>query len=268
MREKLKVLDKQRIVVFAEVSSFGNKIPYRGKPIETICFCNVKDKKGNFLCDHIWFSVGKQMRKLDLEIGDKVSFTARVKEYEKGYKGRREDVYKPIETDYRLTNPTNISKRISEPQKDAIPFEEPIEKYSGLLFLDDIRNPTDCIQYMNTKIDCSIYHREWFVVRSYDEFVSWINDNGLPELISFDNDLADEHYVPKELWNDYDKSKEHQEAQEYKEKTGLECAKWLVDYCMDNNKNLPKYIVHSQNPVGADNINGLFKSYLKNVELE
>jgi hypothetical protein len=30
--------------------------------------------------------------------------------YTKGYKGRREDVWKPVETDYRLSYPTNVRK--------------------------------------------------------------------------------------------------------------------------------------------------------------
>ena len=30
--------------------------------------------------------------------------------YEKGYKGYRDDVYKPIELDYKLSHPTKIEK--------------------------------------------------------------------------------------------------------------------------------------------------------------
>jgi len=53
---------------------------------------------------------------------------------------------------------------------------------------------------------------------------------------------------------------EHQPRGEYLhepegvEKTGLDCAKWLVDYCMDNNQKLPEYSVHSMNPAGGKNI--------------
>lgn len=40
------------------------------------------------------------------------------------------------------------------------------------------------------------------------------------------------------------------------EKTGYDCVKWLCDYCMDRKIDLNKfsYVVHSQNPIGAENI--------------
>lgn len=47
----------------------------------------------------------------------------------------------------------------------------------------------------------------------------------------------------------------------YFEKTGYECAKWLVEYCLDNDLDLPLCYVHSMNPVGKDNINNLLKNY-------
>jgi hypothetical protein len=88
-----------------------------------------------------------------------------------------------------------------------------------LLFLDDCREPIDCSKYMYiTGVDCRVYHENWSIVRSYDQFIEWINQNGLPNLISFDHDLGD----VKD--NDY-------------EYTGMDCAKWLVDYCLDNNLN-------------------------------
>lgn len=49
------------------------------------------------------------------------------------------------------------------------------------------------------------------------------------------------------------------------EKTGYDCAKWLVEYCLDNNLKLPKWNIQSANPVGKDNINGLLLSFSKNV---
>lgn len=50
------------------------------------------------------------------------------------------------------------------------------------------------------------------------------------------------------------------------EKTGLECAKWLVELCMDKGLKLPKYLCHSQNPVGKDNILGYLDNYKKHNE--
>lgn len=111
------------------------------------------------------------------------------------------------------------------------------------LFLDDIRMPEDCLTYMQRRnFSLEIYKETWLIARNYEEFVSCIDENGLPEMISFDHDLGEK------------------ESEEYG-KTGLDCAKWLVDYCLDKKMKLPKYIVHSMNPVGVENIEGLLKSF-------
>ena len=127
------------------------------------------------------------------------------------------------------------------------------------LFLDDIRHNFDALQMLGYVV----YKEPWEIVRNYDEFKAWIQKNGLPDLISFDHDLADTHYTPKEYWSDYHKSAEYQASLTHTEKTGLDCAKWLVDYCLDNELKLPKYLVHSANPVGRDNI----FYHLKNFEI-
>jgi hypothetical protein len=108
--------------------------------------------------------------------------------------------------------------------------------------------------------------RTWIVVRSYKEFVKVITEKGLPDLISFDHDLAGEHYPLSEKIESIDYGK-------YKEKTGYHCALWLVEYCKTNNKPLPKWQVHSLNPVGRVNIvqlltrfEGVSVSYLSEEE--
>lgn len=66
------------------------------------------------------------------------------------------------------------------------------------LFLDDSRNPGTCCNYMREfGVDCKIYKKDWVVVRNYDQFVSYTIENGLPDIISFDHDLADINYNPK-----------------------------------------------------------------------
>lgn len=147
-----------------------------------------------------------------------------------------------------------------------------------VLWLDDIRNPfidernqmvineslkkyisnrnIDLTQKNEFKPDINV---EW--VLNYDQFIQWIEKNGLPEIISFDHDLADEHYVPPHLWHDYQKSKEYQDNQNYKEKTGLDCAKWLINYCINKDLSLPTYTIHSANPVGANNIQGILDNF-------
>ena len=110
------------------------------------------------------------------------------------------------------------------------------------LYLDDIRHPSMTYPHMKDG--------DWTVVKSYNSFVEIITQRGLPTMVSFDHDLADEHYDYRVKYS------------EYKEKTGMDCAKWLVNYCMDNNLKLPVWNVHSANPIGAANI----YSYLSNFE--
>lgn len=115
------------------------------------------------------------------------------------------------------------------------------------LFLDDLRTPSMCKHYMYgnymlyTKMD-------WIIVKNFNEFIKTIEikyQNGyFPSIVSFDHDLAD-----------FDMSGS--------EKTGMDCAKWLINFCMDNNVNLPKYIIHSQNGVGKINIESILDQYKK-----
>lgn len=128
------------------------------------------------------------------------------------------------------------------------------------LFLDDIREPIDAYSYTNE----SMFELwDWIVVRDYNKFIEYIEVNGMPDFISFDHDLADSHYTPEYLWLDYNASKEWQDKQIHKEKTGYECALWLVNYCLDNKIKLPNYYSHSMNPVGKDKIIALLDNYKK-----
>ena len=130
------------------------------------------------------------------------------------------------------------------------------------LFLDDIRHPHDCMSYMPHRIGTTavMYTQlEWAIVKNYDEFTKWVALNGLPEIVSFDHDLADEHYDPAMCGDASDY------PNEFEEKTGLDCAKWMVDYCIDNKLTFPKFEVHSMNPVGSDRIKNYIKDYLKFV---
>ena len=127
------------------------------------------------------------------------------------------------------------------------------------LFLDDIRVPFDCAKYMRPDDLKYMYEDvEWDIVRTYNDFVGYIEHFGVPDLISFDHDLADEHYSPSM----YDSSSLYNQLyDEFKEKTGYDCAKWLCDYCSQNALPLPTYLIHSMNPVGRDNILGVFKNF-------
>jgi len=60
------------------------------------------------------------------------------------------------------------------------------------LFLDDIRSPKDAIGLVPSHMNQFYWSNDWDVVRSHDEFVDFIEKNGVPDFVSFDHDLADE----------------------------------------------------------------------------
>lgn len=62
------------------------------------------------------------------------------------------------------------------------------------LFLDDIRIPKDAINLIPSSFNKFYWENDWDVVKNYNEFVQYIEVNGVPEFVSFDHDLADFHY--------------------------------------------------------------------------
>ena len=132
------------------------------------------------------------------------------------------------------------------------------------IYLDDVRTPIE---------------KHWIVVRNYDQFVTQVRLNGLEniETISFDHDLGEtamEEYY-KNVSPNYELNYEN-----ILEKTGMDCAKWLIDYYYDNyhvdgelisrasKKELgisfPTCYVHSANPIGSANIMGYINNFLMN----
>ena len=119
------------------------------------------------------------------------------------------------------------------------------------IYLDDIRTPTD---------------NDWVVCRDYNEFVDSVTNIGLEniEIISLDHDLGDTAI------KEYFKNVSTNYILDYNnitEKTGYDCAKWLVDQSMDNSIVLPLVLTHSANPIGSANIMGYINNYLKNSRL-
>ena len=132
------------------------------------------------------------------------------------------------------------------------------------IYLDDVRTPIET--------------ENWVVVRSYEEFVSKVNEVGLKKIdtISLDHDLGDsamnEYFtnVSPNFKLDYDN---------ITEKTGYDCTKFLVNkYYDENPKRLkmsrnqkrdiplffPTVYVHSANPIGSANIMGYLNNFLMN----
>jgi hypothetical protein len=96
------------------------KSGYTGRYLPTLMLKDVMDSAGNLVNDHLWFLVGKQLAALHLQIGDGISFQARVTASEKGEKGYREDVYKPIEIDSLPSNSMIITKIASASSSTAL----------------------------------------------------------------------------------------------------------------------------------------------------
>lgn len=127
------------------------------------------------------------------------------------------------------------------------------------VFLDDVRIPKDCVNYMYKRIGPlnPIYLEEWTIVKNYNDFIEVItnNYNDITH-ISYDHDLADEHYT-QDMYSGEEKYNKHYDS--FKERTGLDCAKFVKTFYNNNNLELPIMFVHSMNPVGTQNIIKVFK---------
>lgn len=102
------------------------------------------------------------------------------------------------------------------------------------IYLDDKRDPE--MSYPETT-------REWVVVRNMADFIQlWVDNRDSLKGISLDHDLDEG------------------------QPTGFDVAKWIVyEQCIEHGFDLSalEIRVHSANPVGAENIWGIFRSYLK-----
>lgn len=127
-----------------------------------------------------------------------------------------------------------------------------------LLWLDDYRNPMEGQWLVFSPI--TLEDLEVFWVKSYKEFTDWITENGLPDAICFDHDLGLEVAFKARSKG---MSKRKSRLLKKEEKTGYDAAKWLVDYCMNNDLKLPLYNIQSANPVGKENIDKLLINFKK-----
>lgn len=97
------------------------------------------------------------------------------------------------------------------------------------LFIDDERFPVD--------------ETGWHIARDFDDACFLVIKKGIPSYISFDHDLG-------------------------QGPTGAAFAEWLINYMLDNDLRFPidfDYFVHSQNPIGSDNIRGKMDSAIRNI---
>jgi hypothetical protein len=132
---------------------------------------------------------------------------------------------------------------------------------SYVLFLDDERLPDQVTWAEFPRYDTI------FIIRTYDGFVRQVEFQGLPKFVCFDHDLADEHYAVMEEENSYtyDDGDMKKTFDYGTEKTGYDCAKWLVDYCAERGLKFPRYVVHSMNPAGKERIQGYIENAKKHL---
>ena len=126
------------------------------------------------------------------------------------------------------------------------------------LFLDDVRVPYDVFNMIINPIYEN--NEDWVIVKDYNSFISYIKENGIPKFISYDHDLSYDAYLQENQEGDID-------YDNMEEKTGYDCAKWLVQYCLESNLTIPDYYVHSANPVGKKNIEMYLENAKKHYEL-
>jgi len=119
------------------------------------------------------------------------------------------------------------------------------------IYLDDVRTPSP----NPTTHDAP----EWTVVRNYDEFVAKIKEVGLEniDMISLDHDLGDTAMM------EWHTNVYHNYTLDYnniKEKTGMDCTKWLVERWIDGAP-VCRVMVHSANAIGSANMMGYINNY-------
>ena len=118
---------------------------------------------------------------------------------------------------------------------------------STLLWLDDYRNPFDLEANWLVFSPFELLEGDEVIwVKSYNEFRKYIENWGVPDICLFDHDLGDESLTG--------------------EKTGKDCADFLVEYCLDYGVKLPLWNCQSANVVGKENINSIMNNFKKYQE--
>lgn len=108
------------------------------------------------------------------------------------------------------------------------------------------------------------YPEGFHCVRSYEDFVEYINKYGVPPLISFDHDLGACSECKSKGLHIGDMLTPETTFMNYCEhaKTGYDCALWLIE----NDLKINDYFCHSANPIGRKRINDLLSDWKKGIK--
>lgn len=109
MRKTLRKIENKRCRFTAKVERFGSKKGWGGRELKTILLTEIRNEEGELVADHLWINRTKTYNKANVMLGDRIGFDGRVKEYTKGYQGHREDVFKPVSLDYKISHLTNFN---------------------------------------------------------------------------------------------------------------------------------------------------------------
>lgn len=143
--------------------------------------------------------------------------------------------------------------------------EETVKKY---LFLDDVRSPEQAYLWGDNATltaKSGVPAWKWDIVRSYEEFVKYIDTNGIPDVVSFDNDLWDVQYELAVNPTSEQLAKQFQMVgwEEFEIKTGAHCAQYLVNACEDRKVPIPRYYIHTANSAARP----IIKRILENAKV-
>ena len=96
---------------------------------------------------------------------------------------------------------------------------------------------------------------KWKRITSFADFKDHIKKQGLPEEICFGYELNDSHYMEDEYEEEYF----CELLMENHKDTGLDAAKWLIRYCIDNKLKLPKIRIKTYNKIAEQQFKNLFR---------
>ncbi len=149
----------------------------------------------------------------------------------------------------------SFDKKKKEKEENAVKEYKPVR----YLFLDDIRVPDRTIIPQTGKSlteTSGISPWQWDIVRSYDEFVNYIETYGIPQVVAFDNDLDFSEIKKLEVMlarGEYD-------YKQFNVKTGCHCAEYLADKCIRLNHPIPTYYIHTMNALAKPIIKSILES--------
>lgn len=148
-----------------------------------------------------------------------------------------------------LSTKDRISNSIATFSEIEYKLKKNLMENSVKIFLDDTRVPYDV--FKNTIVQIYESNEDWIIVRNLTDFKKVFEQSAAIDLVSFDHDLELSHYKEENQFN-------IQYGQDVFN-TGLDAAKWMIEFLKERQQTKPLCLVHSQNDEGKRNIANLLK---------